>query len=469
MCPLLASLDGTARFVNVRAVVTLPTFPSRDAMAAYQAAREFLGIVATMVGLRVFEAEAKALTAHPWQPDDAEWFGVPPPYDEAAVGNACVRTLEGVLVAVAGDAALAALRGPPAAAGLTGDVFGQGPGIVRRASYCMRVWDAVCTASPRVGVPPPAPCLGAFSPSDSMSDIVWYVLKPLETMCLYGATTRMLSQLLDSPYNPYRRGKVYTRLAVDLEHLRKKSGLDVAASRERVRAVIARGLADPCVRGGDRMDLIHRAGSRALRVAGGLPRVAAVGPAAHAAAGAPPPAASSASDSDGSANGTARADAATGAAVASAAVVPSRRRGTSVVVPRAAAVVTPYHAVLHARAVAARGGAPTPFDVTKVTLVVRPFGAAKTGRKRRYAEGSHRAGLPREVADGGSGGGGGGGCAPGSMRPCACQRGWDADEYGTDFGVVFQTRVDDIPGAVTVEKLALDYYRCGAPVLRAWC
>lgn len=82
-----------------------------------------------------------------------------------------------------------------------------------------------------------------------LATLLWECVDGLERGREYDLAILVLRQLLASPYHDHRRGRVWARLAIDLAHRG-----DAAAARIATRE----GLADPAVRGGDRIFLERR-------------------------------------------------------------------------------------------------------------------------------------------------------------------------------------------------------------------
>lgn len=458
LCLIPGRMKMPLRYVDVPVVITAPTFASRAAWLCYSAAcalgdaLEQAADAGTLPpGVTVAagpSVDAAAAAAAPREPGPGpaagrEWFSAPPARAAGAVGDDTVEAMEGVLGGARPRTALA------------DEAYGPGPAIARRASYCLLLWARARASgggggagSGGVMVPD---VLLPFEAGWPLATALWVCVDILERSRLYGAAIAALEQLLECPYTPHRRGRWYNRLSIDLCHVSDSAG---------AAGVCDRALRDARVSAGDRVTLARRGAKlrRALEASVEVVDVASdgEGDGGVAAAGA-----READDEDDD-------DAITGAAHA------DRPGASSVIVPGAAQATTPYAAVIHEAALRARGGAPTPIDVTFTEIVARPLNR-EVGKKSRFIS-------TRDALNGSGGGGGGGGSAAtvpsdaaGSVPvdvlhevDCACMQTWDADDYLADFGLRGLKSSDDSAFRISVEQLALEHYRCVVPLHVVW-
>ena len=419
------------RYVDVPVVILSPTFDSRAAWLCYSAAiavgdRVERDVEAgTLPGGEVISSTLLETAVHGgaggMHSPSSEWFSAAPGRVPGAIGDECVEVMTALLCDTA-------VRYGHSSA-LAGDMYGAGPSIARRASFCLSLWLQARAAEARPRVVPAV--LKPFEAGWPLATALWVCVDVLEKSRLYLAAIKALEQLLACPYTPHRRGRWYNRLSIDLCHMVDNAG----AAR-----VCERGVRDQLVSAGDRVTLARR-GAKLRRSFEAHADVVNV-------------------DSDAESDVDGDGEATKGFSGASGTAASDRPMSISVVVPGVAVASTPYSGVIHEHALRARGGQPTPTDVVVTDMVARPLNR-EVGKKSRFIsarDSFNGAGGDAAAADAAAIG-----CAAARDSffqdcHCHCLVTWDVDDYLTDFGIRGMPR-EDAAFRISVEQLALDHYR----------
>ena len=98
--------------------------------------------------------------------------------------------------------------------------------------------------------------LGHLDPGCHLCYAVWCGIDAMEKARRYSDCVPLLRLILATPFLQHRRGRIFNRLALDLQHLAKETG--TASLHAEALAVCDQALKDVYVSGGDRLTLLKR-------------------------------------------------------------------------------------------------------------------------------------------------------------------------------------------------------------------